>query len=319
MKRLALVTVVLGALAAAAAAQERAATAAQPPVFRTAVSLVALNVTVTDKNGFVTGLGQEDFAVFEDGVQQPIQFFETRDVPIDLILLLDTSSSIRDRLPIVHAAAIGFMKTLRPVDHGAIVTFGDSVRVAQPLTADQAALESAILGTRGYGGTALYNALYISLRQFATPIRNSGEVRRRVFAVLSDGEDTASLLDFDDILSQARRSGVTIYTIHLKPDFVAPTARLARQASDSEFAMRRLAQETGGATFMAEHVNALSEIYEGIAEELASQYSIGYAPTDRAADGRFRRITVRVAGRPDLRLRARTGYLADAGAVVRGR
>jgi Ca-activated chloride channel family protein len=303
-------------MAAVVSAQERATQPAQPPPFRSAVSLVALNVTVSGPDGLVNGLQKEDFAVLEDGIPQPIAFFETGTVPLDLILLLDTSSSIRDRLSVVHDAAIGFMKILRPDDRGAVVTFGDTVQVAQPLTSDRTALESAIRGTKAYGGTSLYNALYIALRQFARGARDTGDVRRQAFVVLSDGEDTTSLLAFDDVLAQARRSGVTIYTIHLGSGVEAPTARLARQASSSEFAMRQLAQDTGGSTFKVTEAAMLTGIYSGIAEEIARQYSIGYAPTDTRSDGRFRRVTVRVVEQPHLRARARAGYIATPQAVA---
>ncbi|HVR44870.1 MAG TPA: VWA domain-containing protein [Thermoanaerobaculia bacterium] len=317
MRRVLLMFVLVGVMPAVGLGQRtEQAPVPQVQVFRSAVSMVALNVTVTDADGFVAGLQKEDFAIFEDGVQQPIHFFEARDVPIDLILLLDTSSSIRDRLSVVHTAAIGFMRTLRPGDRGAVVTFGDNVQVPQPLTSDRALLESAILSTRAYGGTSLYNALYIALRQFGRAAQDAGEMRRQAFVVLSDGEDTASLLAFDDVLTQARRSGVSVYTIHLLSGIEAPTARLARQQSDSEFAMRRLADDTGGLTFTATEAGMLSGIYAGIAEELASQYSMGYVPTDDDGDGRFRRISVRIADRPNLRPRARAGYLPSGRAVA---
>lgn len=312
-----------GAIAAAGQAQaqhpltqSRAAQRQQVPVFRSAASLVALNVSVTDGRDYVTGLQRGDFAVFEDGVQQHIELFEAQDVPLDLILLLDTSSSMREQMSTVHTAASGFIGTLREHDRAAIVTFGDTVQIAQPLTSDTAVLKEAIRSTKGHGGTALHNALYIAFKEFGRAARQSGDVRRQAFVVLSDGQDTAGMLAFDDVLAEARRSGVTVYTINLRSDIPMHLARVARQASEAEFAMRRLAQETGGQAFLADKVGELRGIYAGIAQEISRQYSIGYIPSNNAADGRFRRIVVRVTSRPNLRPRARTGYVADGVAVA---
>ncbi|CAN5588265.1 hypothetical protein BH23ACI1_BH23ACI1_22900 [soil metagenome] len=314
MRQIPLVPVLLGALAIAAYAQEPdSSVSRQAPVFRSSTSLVALNVSVTDGRQFVSNLRRDDFAVFEDGVQQEVRFFEAREVPLDLVLLIDTSSSMRHRMPDVHTAAINFVNTLREQDRGAIVTFASSVQVAQALTSDKAALHAAIQRTEGDGGTALHNALYIALRQFAagTSGKESEEVRRQVFAVLSDGHDTTSLLSFDDVLEEARRSRATIYTITLRSEYAPHTAELARLASRAEFAMRRLAQETGGQAFVAAHERELRHIYDGIAAELSSQYAVGYAPSNTRADGLLRRILVRVISRPELRTRARTGYVAE--------
>ena len=144
MKRPACIPVLMLVMAAAVFAQE-------PPssqVFRSTSQIVPLNVTVTDpKSQFVHGLTASDFAVFEDGVQQEVKFFHVKDVPLDLIVLLDTSSSMSDKMTIVHDAAIGFLKTLREGDRGAVVTFADRVNVAQELTTDRVALEEAVKGT----------------------------------------------------------------------------------------------------------------------------------------------------------------------------
>src|SRR5687768_2443719 len=126
----------------------------QATVFRTGASLVALNVTVTDGKQFVAGLASEDFAVYEDGVRQEVRFFEATNVPLDLILLIDTSSSMRDKMTVVQEAARGFMKTLRPQDRGAVIEFNDTVTVGQALTSDRGAIEAAINRSEARGGTA---------------------------------------------------------------------------------------------------------------------------------------------------------------------
>src|SRR5262245_30844356 len=163
--RAAFTSVLLLTISSLAAAQS-STDAAQVPVFRSNASLVALNVTVMDAaKHYVTGLSSGDFAVYEDGVQQQVGFFESSQVPVDLILLLDCSSSMLEKMDTVHQAAIGFLQTLRSGDRGAVVTFADSVNVAQGLTSDRALLEAAVRNTKAYGSTALNNALYIALKK----------------------------------------------------------------------------------------------------------------------------------------------------------
>jgi VWFA-related protein len=285
-------------------------------VFRSGTNLVPLNVTVIDPGKqFVRGLSAPDFTVLEDGVEQQVQFFESTEVPLDLMILLDTSSSMSDKMDVVHEAAIGFLRTLRPRDRGAVVAFSDGVDILQELTSDRAALEQAIRKTAARGATSLHNALYISLKQFGRSSGQEDTVRRQAIAVLSDGEDTSSLVTFDDVLALARKSGVGIYPIALQSKNAA--ARLVstgqrRYFSESEYSMRQLAQETGAQAFFPLQIYELKGIYAEIAQELSSQYSLAYAPTNGRADGRFRRIVVRVASRPELKLRTRAGYTADS-------
>jgi Ca-activated chloride channel family protein len=305
-------SIVFTTLAAVPAAQSPSGRADQSAVFRSGASLVALNVTVTDaRQRFVSGLGAADFAIYEDGIQQDVRFFESSAVPIDLIVLLDTSASMRHRLDLVHEAALGFIATLREGDRGAIVAFNDGVDILQPLTADRAALESAIRSTAAHGSTALHNAIYVALKQFGRAARDAGEVRRQALAVLSDGADTSSLISFEDVLEVAQKSGVSIYPIALKAEWES-SGGVPGNYSQSQYAMRKLAQDSGARAFFPQRIHELSDVYATIAEELSHQYSIGYAPRNPRPDGRFRRIVVRVTSRPELRSRARTGYLAAA-------
>lgn len=291
-----------------------------PRVFRSQASMVALNVTVTDTDHgdkLVTGLEVDDFEVYEDGVQQQVRFFESTDVPMDVILLLDASSSMRDRMPVVHDAAKSFMKVLRPKDRGAVVAFNEHVRVAQDLTSDRAAIEQAINSTVARGSTGLHNAIYVALKQFGRRARTDGDVRRQAIAVLSDGEDTSSLIAFDDVVELARKMGVTIYTIGLQS--AAPEVRTNADLgrfSGAAYALNTLARETGARAFFPATVHELRTVYDSIAKELEAQYSIGYSPTNTRLDGRFRRIVVRVTSNPYYRPRARTGYSAGPASVA---
>lgn len=309
--------VLLGGLGFGAAAQEQAgaATARQgsgSPNFRVGTNLVALNVTVTQGPRLISGLSRDQFVVYEDGVPQDVQFFEVSAVPLDLVLLLDTSSSMRPVMPTVHRAAIEFMKVLRPGDRGAVVGFNERMRVMQDLTADTEALAAAIDATEANGSTALNTALYVSLKAFGRGAISSGEVRRQAFAVLSDGEDTVSTVPFEQVIELSRQMGVSIYTISLQAPSRKPKPSGASiYDSPAAYALNQLARETGAQAYFPSGVHELKSVYHSIAAELAAQYSIGYLPVDDRADGRFRQVQVSIPGNPQLRSRTRAGYTVD--------
>ena len=317
---------IFAALAAALLSMPSGATAQtsdlQPvpsvPTFRSSASIVALNVTVQDAGAhYVTDLQPSDFAVYEDGVRQDVRYFESSSVPVDLIVLIDTSSSMSDKMTVVHEAATGFLGTLRPGDRGAVVTFADTVNVRQPLTDDRARLDEAVRGTTARGETALYNAVYISLKQFGQAAQGSSSVRRQAIVVLSDGQDTSSLVSLDDVMELARRMGVNIYTVSLQSK-LGPGRPIAgdvgRGFSDADFAMKEMARETGAQAFFPGTLE-LKRVYGSIAAEVAHQYSIGYVPVNGRADGRFRRIIVQIVTRPGLHSRTRLGYTAQGRAT----
>jgi Ca-activated chloride channel family protein len=317
--RLALVSI-LALGAAPALAQSPTTSDIQAPTFRSGASLVSLNVTVMDGSArYVTGLQSGDFAVFEDGVKQNVRFFESTNVPVDLFVLLDTSASMTDRMDVVHEAAIGFLRTLRAGDRGAVVAFSDTVTVVQPLTDDRTLLEKAIDSTHAHGATALNNAIYIALKQLGQQAKQDDTVRRQAIAVLSDGEDTSSLVSFDDVLSLARKMGVNIYTVALQSKYAGQRQAqegIRRYFSESDYSMKMLARETGAQSFFPALVTELKGVYAAIAAELASQYSIGYVPANNRNDGRFRRVVVQITSRPELKPRTRLGYTAEADKAV---
>ena len=295
-------------------AAQAVGTGAQPKdpanqVFRASVDVVSLNITVVDGQGhYITDLGQEDFNVFEDGAKQEITFFNRTSLPIALSLLVDTSASMEQRLPIAQEAAIGFARKLRPEDLGQVVDFDSRVEIVQNFTKDIAALEKAIRNTSAGGSTSLHNAIYISLKELTkVKARSQEEVRRQAIVVLSDGEDTSSLVSFEEVLELAKRSETAIYTIGLQPK--EPSA--ARGFREAEFVLRQLAQETGGRPFFPQRVEDLAGVYGQISEELSSQYALGYQPRNQRRDGAWRRLVVQVA-RPSVTARTKRGYYAPA-------
>ena len=281
--------------------------------FHTGVDVVALSVAVTDGHDkFVSGLSAADFAVLEDGVPQELSFFSAAPVPRDLALLLDTSASMVDKMSIVHEAASGFVSSAKPGDRVTIVDIKDGVKVLHPLDEDLDGARAAIRSTAARGGTALYNGLYMTLKEMVKRRRNNGEVRRQALLVLSDGDDTASLVGFDDVMEVAKQSGIAIYTITLKTDLQRLLANHKTLAVPGEFAMRALAQETGARSFLPNVAAELTGIYGIIANELASLYSLGYTSSNPARDGAYRRVIVKVT-HPDIRIRTRSGYVASVG------
>jgi len=287
------------------------------PTFTTGVDLVALTVTVTNaERHLLNNLNAQDFQVFEDGVQQPVSFFGLANVPLDVALLVDGSASMLEMLPLARTAAIGLVRTLRPQDRASLVEFRNTVRVSQPLTDDMPRVVEAINGITASGGTSLYNALYVTLKDFQKQAGADTGVRRRTIVVLSDGEDTGSLIGFDEVLDLARRSGVTIYTVALKSEsqIVRQRAQQSgrRYFSQADYSMRALADETGARAFFPDQVADLKTVYDAVAAELASQYALGYISRNPIRNGAWRRLVVRVVQQPGTRPRTRTGYFADA-------
>ena len=280
--------------------------AQQPPQqqrFRGGVELVSLNVTVTDGTKYVTDLDESTFEVFEDGAKQELTYFSRIQQPIALALLLDTSNSMESKLSTAQEAAIGFVKRMRPDDTATVIEFNSVVTVGQEFTSQVALLERAIRRTTVNGSTSLYNAIYISLKGLKSErARTTEEIRRQAVVVLSDGDDTSSLIEYDEVLNLAKRSETAIYAIGLRQaDIGRPRFK------EAEFVLRQLSTETGGRAFFPTSVAELPKIYEQISEELSSQYSLAYASRNPLRNGAWRRVLVRVT-RPNLTARTRQGY-----------
>ena len=306
--------VIVGVVAAIASvsAQQRSTQRDQPqqqPSFRASVDVVSLNVTVTDpESRFVTGLNQEDFVVYEDGVQQEVNFFTRTQLPIALALLMDTSASMDDKMSTAQEAAIGFSRRLRPEDLAEVIDFDSRVEILQIFSNDVDDLETAIRQTSAGGSTSLYNALYISLKELKKAPLRAEDVRREAIVVLSDGEDTSSLVTFEEVLDLAKRSETAIYSIGLQSD----DGRSRTGFREADFVLRQLAQETGGRAFFPQEVDDLPEIYQQISDELSSQYTVGYTSANPLRNGQWRRIVVRV-NRDSATARTKQGYYGPTG------
>jgi Ca-activated chloride channel family protein len=275
----------------------------QPPRLRSGVDLVSLNVTVMEGSKYVNDLNEADFEVYEDGARQTLTFFSKVQQPIALAILLDTSASMNERLATAQEAAIGFARRMRTDDIMEVVDFDSQVRILQDFTNNKELLEKAIRGTDVNGSTSLYNAIYISLKHLKKIKASSAEeIRRQAIVVLSDGDDTSSIVPYEEVLDLAKRSETAIYAVGLRPVGVYRS-----EFKEAEFTLKQLSQETGGRAYFVTTPSELPKIYEQISEELANQYSLAYSSKNPLRNGAWRRIVVRV-NKPNVTARTRQGY-----------
>jgi Ca-activated chloride channel family protein len=210
---------------------------------------------------------------------------------------------MNERLSTAQEAAIGFARRMRKEDVIEVIDFDSQVRVLQSFTSDAAALEKAIRSTDVNGSTSLYNAIYVSLKELKRAKATSEEeIRRQAIVVLSDGDDTSSLVAYEEVLDLAKRSETAIYAIGLRPSGTYRT-----EFKEAEFVLKQLAQETGGRAYFVLTAAELPKIYDQISEELANQYSLAYSSRNPMRNGAWRRVVVRVS-KPGLTARTRQGY-----------
>ena len=280
------------------------------PTFEVGIEVINLNLSVTDnRSRYVTDLLAKDFAVFEDGIRQELSLFTHENLPISMAVLIDSSASMDEKLATAQAAATRFVRTLRPEDAAEIIQFNDRATVLQDFTADHTALEAAIRRTVAAGPTALHNALYIALKELGKQ-KKAGQLRRLAIVLLTDGEDTASLVTDEQVLELARKTEINIYAIRLATDRAAD--RLRPSFSQASYVLTALSRETGGQVFFPTSLNELETVYDRIAEELRTQYSVGYVSSNRRQDGKWRRIVVRVPERESITVRHKLGYYGPA-------
>jgi VWFA-related protein len=292
----------LAGLVSAVAALTVLAAPAQEPSFRaTSSELVVLPVIVTDHRGaFVADVGRERFSVFDNGRPVPIEIFTNQDAPATVGLVIDASSSMRNKMGEVQAAALAFARSSNPEDELFALRFNDDVDDAVPgrkflLAEDVDAIGAAIGKLKPDGQTALYDALLEGLERLDSATR-----ARKALVVISDGGDNASQAKLADVLARARRSNAAIYTVGV----------FERDDDDrNPGVLKSLAEATGALRFLPQSPGELLRACVQIAHEIRSGYTIGYVPPDK--DGAFHRV--RVAIQPDSRpltLRTRPGYFA---------
>ncbi len=269
------------------------------------VRLVNLFVNVTDTSGAVVGgLAKDDFAITEDGFPQKIAIFERQsEMPLAILLAIDTSGSVQKDLAIEQSSARRFANAImRPVDQMSLFEFSSEVREVVPFTNQVKRIDRGLEGLRMGSATALYDAVYLSSQSL------SGRQGRKVLVLISDGGNTVKGVDYQKALEQALRSEVMVYSI-----IDVPIEASAGRDLGGEHAMITLSEETGGKYYYAEG-SSMEKAFDQISADLRTQYLLGYYPAHRPADPGFRRVEVKVTApqSSSFQVRHRTGYYSSA-------
>lgn len=286
-------------------------------VVKLSSELVVVDVTVTDeKNQPVADLDKDRFVVFENGVQQEIAFFAREEYPASIGLVLDTSGSMKKKLPKVITAAKSLIRQSHPQDEFFLVEFKGEAELLEDFTEDARLIEDALDSLVASGQTALLDAVYLSVQH----AHSKGKHRRKAIVVVSDGEERDSYYKRDQVIEALRRSEVQVFAIGF-PEGLGEYAIFhqteSRRLSSQEKKARKLLEDvsriSGGRAFFPESLDELEPIAQTIARELRTQYVIGYYPTNPQRDGSWRAVRVEVLPdkqRGKLIARARSGYYA---------
>ena len=315
VKKVASVFVTVGvALAVALSASPQQPAQQQQPRIRTQVNLVNLFATVRDKSKHVvTDLKQEDFKVLEDGQPQQIAFFSKEvALPITLAMLLDTSGSEQNMLPAIQEAGSRFLeRVVRKGDEALIMSFDSNVDLLSDFTDDRGQLDRAIRKTRinaasggninpgpvptaGSVGTAFYDAIYLACNE-----KLSTEAGRKAIVIVTDAQDEGSKVRLEEAIEVAQRTDSVVHIILVYDPHYGANSGVAH----------KITEETGGRTIVANSEKHLAEAFDQISEELRSQYTLGYYPSNTTHDGKFRKVKIEMANH-DLKVLARKGYYA---------
>jgi VWFA-related protein len=269
--------------------------------FQAGTKEVVLHTAVLDSSEhFVTDLPQSAFKVYEEDVLQELKYFRRQDVPVSLGILVDNSGSMRDKRRQVNTAAVDFVKASNPKDEAFIVNFNDEGFLDSPFTSDVPRLQDALQRIDARGGTALYDAVGMSLDY----LKEKAKWDKRVLLIVTDGEDNASMLDLEKLVRRLQEGDTVIYAVGLLSEEDRRSAKRATRA------VRNIVRATGGAAFFPKSVDEVHDIAQKVAEDIRSQYILAYTPAAPAAGATFRRVRVVLSGKSGkkLQVRHRPGY-----------
>ena len=285
-------------------AQERS-TKDRNQTIKVDVDLVLVNATVSDPRGrMVTGLRQENFRIWEDKVEQKVEYFSSEDTPMSIGLIFDATESMQDKISRARDAAVSFLKTGNTEDEFFLVTFSQSPRLAEGFTTDISRLQNHMIFTPAKGLTPLFDAVYLGLET----MKSAGN-KRKALLLITDGEDNHSRYSFWDIKEFVKEQDVQIFIIGI----VNPTEDLGPDPNGRAI-IEDLAQISGGQAFFPDSVDELEDICNKIALELRNQYVLGYHPTNEAKDGKWRKIRLKIntpKGLPNFSVHGKSGYYAE--------
>jgi Ca-activated chloride channel family protein len=271
------------------------------------VDLALVNVTVTDPySRIVTGLEADNFRVFEDNIEQEVVNFSSEDVPISIGVILDLSGSMANKLGKAKEAALQFFKTANPKDEFFLVGFNERAQVLSPFTSNVEDLEGRMLTASAKGKTALLDAIYLGL----TKMRDA-QNGKRALLIISDGGDNNSRYNEKDIKQLVREADTQLYSIGIFEP-IAYRSRTPEELNGPSL-LNEMTELTGGRAFTIENLNDLPDIAAKIGMELRNQYILGYRPSNKAHDARWRKIKLKLRtpkGLPPLTAYSKTGYYA---------
>jgi Ca-activated chloride channel family protein len=271
------------------------------------VELALVNVTVTDPHDrLVTGLEADNFRIFENNVEQEIQYFSSEDVPISIGVIFDLSGSMANKVGKAKEAALQFFKTANPQDEFFLVSFNEHAELTSAFTSSVEDLQSHLLSSSAKGRTALLDAIYLGLSEMRSA-RNA----KRALLIISDGGDNHSRYNESDIKRLAREADTQLYAVGLF-DPLGYRSRTPEELNGPSL-LSEVTELTGGRAFDVENVNELPDIAAKIGAELRNQYILGYRPSNKSHDARWRKIKVKLRapkGLPPLTIYAKTGYYA---------
>jgi VWFA-related protein len=282
---------------------DQGAGAAEVPKIRVGTNEVNVVFTVTDKHGKrVTDMKQNDFRIVDDNkpVVEIRSFRAEANLPLQVGLLIDASSSVRDRFKFEQEAAIEFLnQTVRKrYDSAFVVGFDATPEVTQNFTDDTEKLDNGVRELRPGGGTALYDALYYACRDKLLKEAQNGPTRRAII-LLSDGDDNQSHVTREEAIEMAQRAEAIVYAI---------STNVSGTKGPGDKVLERIADATGGRAFFPFQIREVANAFAEIQDELRSQYAVSYKPADFKTDGRFRTIEIVANDRKTFRVRARRGY-----------
>jgi Ca-activated chloride channel homolog len=273
------------------------------------VDMALVNVTVTDPyNRLVTGLDQENFRVFEDNTEQEVVSFSSEDVPISIGVIFDFSGSMANKVGKAREAAVQFFKTANPADEFFLVSFNERAELTSSFTNSVEDLQSSLMLTSAKGRTALLDAIYLGLSQMRGA-RNA----KRALLILSDGGDNHSRYNESDIKRLVKEADTQLYAIGIF-DPLGYRNRTSEELNGPSL-LSEVTEMTGGRVFSVEKLEDLPDIASKIGMELRNQYVLGYHPSNKAHDARWRKIKIRLRapkGLPPLNVYAKTGYYAPS-------
>jgi Ca-activated chloride channel family protein len=273
------------------------------------VDLALVNVTVTDPyNRLVTGLDPDNFRVFEDNVEQEVVTFSSEDVPISIGVIFDLSGSMANKIGKAREAAVQFFKTANPADEFFLVSFNERAELTSSFTNSVEDLQGRMLLTAARGRTALLDAIYLGLSQM-----RGAHNAKRALLILSDGGDNHSRYNESDIKRLVKEADTQLYAIGIFDPF-AYRNRTPEELNGPSL-LSEVTEMTGGRVFAVENLNDLPDIASKIGMELRNQYVLGYRPSNKAHDARWRKVKIKMhapKGLPPLNVYSKTGYYAPS-------